>query len=331
MEKQKKQRTNILTKEEQTRLTEKEMPKPYNDISLSVLQNKEIEMRVVFVDNIAGEATKKEVYRFFKDCGKIKKIWIKSGEEKKKNCFLLFDKEESVNVALLNKNRRMFRGRHLRVVKAGEMDIEYPKMILIADLPVDADEEELKEVFDQFDEVDYIRVLRQEDSPDCNGFGYVKFLRIPRFKILVKEKLQYKKQVMRILKVDKNLFKEKELLMNPNNKLETRKALLKLKENTEEMAKMKNTKEQSVNPIELKRVHTGKVPNSILSRKIKKMRKKRGMTGVELAENAAKLQQVERKKLNKEYLLKDDLLKERRELRKKKKMYNKLAARKSQK
>lgn len=323
-----------LSPHEQRLLKETDSPKPYNDPSLSVLQNRAVEIRTVFVDNIPAQATKKEVYRNFKVSGAISKIWIKTGTEsevcKTKDCYILFKDNQGADNAVIQGNNKVFQNRHLRVTKAGYRETNMDKLVLLADLPENADEEVLRAKFQHLGTVLYVRLLRSTEDRRCNGFGYIMFNKKPNHLALLKGGFTYNEQSIRAMKMGNYLF-EKDNKLTEAERLNSKRAHAKLQESTDQISKMKNKKEQGVNPIEKKRVHTGKVPNTILVRKIKKMRKKRGMTGTELAENAAKLQKEESNKINKQYLLKDDLLKARRELRKKKKMYNKLASRNSHK
>lgn len=51
---------------------------PYVDPKISVKENTDREERIIFVGNIGLDVHKKDILKFFKNYGKIEKIWTRS-------------------------------------------------------------------------------------------------------------------------------------------------------------------------------------------------------------------------------------------------------------
>lgn len=314
---------------------------PYKDPALTVLQNRERELRAIYVGNIPIDCDKKEIYKLFKSEGVVDKIWVRSvptssesSKPKKakvllkdfvtacktKNCYVLFKEIQGVENAVTRLNNTLFKGRHLHVTPANKQERDFKSTLFVGNLPYEADEEEIRAVFEPFGKVEYVRVIRDPIEYKCKGFAYVKMNEKASIEPILKKKLKYGERELRVFKARKH----------PQGKpQETHRA-----HNTavaEHMPELKSGKTAERNPIESKVKHETKVPNSILNRKIKKMKKKKDMSSHQIAQATNKLKLAEMSKLSKLYLEKDNLLKERRELRKKKKEMNKLASRKAAK
>jgi len=312
---------------------------PYKDPALTVLQNRERELKTIYVGNIPIEADKKEIYKLFKGEGQIDKIWVRSvptstesNKPKKakvalkdysstcktKNCYVLFKETQAVENAVTRLNNTVFNGRHLHVTPASRQERDFKSTLFVGNLPYEADEEVLRGIFEPFGRVEYVRVVRDPVEYKCKGFAYVKMNEKAAIEVLLKKKLKYGEREMRVSKARKH----------PQGNLKPQKAG-PLTSVAEPMGELKSIAQAERNPIESKVKHESKVPNSIMTRKIKKIKKRKNLQGHELANSINKLRNTEMAKQSKQYLEKDNLLKERRELRKKKKEMNKIAAKKA--
>lgn len=312
---------------------------PYKDPALTVLQNRERELKTIYVGNIPIDTDKKEIYKLFKNEGQIDKIWVRSvptntesNKPKKakvalkdystvcktKNCYVLFKDTQGVENAVQRLNNTMFKDRHLHVTPANRQERDFKSTLFVGNLPYEADEEILRAVFEPFGRVEYIRIVRDPVEYKCKGFAYVKMNEKASIELLLKKKLKYGERDLRVSKARKH----------PQGNTNERK-YAPLTSVAEAMHELKSVAQSERNPIESKVKHESKIPNSILNRKIKKLKKRKNLQGNDLAQATNKLKTTEMGKISKEYLEKDNLLKERRDLRKKKKEMNKVAAKKA--
>jgi len=81
---------------------------------------------------------------------------------KTKNCYILFENEESVNKCILEMNNKLFEGRHLHVTKGNHIEKDFKTTLFVGNVPYDADEEEIREFFRKCGEVDYVRIIRDK-------------------------------------------------------------------------------------------------------------------------------------------------------------------------
>lgn len=314
---------------------------PYKDPALTVLQNRERELKTIYIGNIPIETDKKEIYKLFKNEGSIDKIWVRSvptniesNKPKKakvalkdyssacktKNCYILFKDVQAVENAVQRLNNVVFKERHLHVTPANKQERDFKSTLFVGNLPYEADEEVLRAVFEPFGSVEYVRIVRDPIEYKCKGFGYVKMADKSSIENIIKKKLKYGEKEIRVSKARKHpQQKQNDTKRGPLTSV------------AEPMPELKSVTGAERNPIESKTKHEGKLPNSILNRKIKKLKKKNNLTGDDLTNATNKLKNTEMGKFSKEYFEKDNLLKHRRELRKKKKEMNKIASKKASK
>jgi nucleolar protein 12 len=195
----------------------------------------EAEARTIFVGNLPLEGTnRKSLAALFKDCGAIASTRIRSvpvmgiklppqraGDQKlmKKVCvntklvdyegsakdsvqgYVVFQKEESVAKALELNNTLVVGGRRIRVDRASP-SVEPSRSVFCGNLPYGADEMTLQDHFIKgcdFDigDVEGVRIIRDKETFQCKGFGYV----------LLKEK----SMVPNALKMHETTYMKKEL------------------------------------------------------------------------------------------------------------------------
>ena len=182
-------------------------------------------LRTVYVGNLPVETSKKEIGLFFKEIGKVLKVWFRSvptdmdSKKPKKakvllkelnknckvmNCYVLFGKQEEANKAVEMKNRQVFKERHLHVTISDKQDKDFRSTLFVGNLPYDTDEEELRAVFEKHTTVDYVRVVRDPYDYKCKGFGYVKLMDSAGIDGILKKKLKYKERLVRVTKAKKN-------------------------------------------------------------------------------------------------------------------------------
>jgi nucleolin len=75
------------------------------------------------------------------------------------------------------------------------------KRLFVAGLPWDYDWQELKELFNEYWEVTYVRVMKDRDTQKSRWFGFVEFSDIENSK-RAKDELDWKRLDWRVLKVD---------------------------------------------------------------------------------------------------------------------------------
>ncbi|CAJ1993067.1 DRBD9 / Double RNA binding domain protein 9 / NOP12 [Leishmania donovani] len=167
--------------------------------------NEEEDARTVFVGNLPNTIHKRDVEKIFKSCGSITAVRIRCqaleeldekhqnlgravrvlrGEIKKDakysaTAYVLFDSAKSI-VSALEKNGLVFHNRHLVVTT---MDVEsraYPPetSIFLGNVAYNTTEEDVWSFFQEHGiaDVKRVRLVRDRETGDCKGFGYVEFM-----------------------------------------------------------------------------------------------------------------------------------------------------------
>ncbi|KAG5492672.1 hypothetical protein JKF63_01251 [Porcisia hertigi] len=168
--------------------------------------NEDEDARTVFVGNLPNTIHKRDVEKIFKSCGSITAVRIRCQaleelDEKHRNlgravrvlrgdikkdakysstAYVLFDSAESIALAL-EKNGLVFHNRHLVVTT---MDVEsraYPSetSVFLGNVAYDTTEEDVWSFFQEHGiaDVKRVRLVRDRETGDCKGFGYVEFMR----------------------------------------------------------------------------------------------------------------------------------------------------------
>lgn len=81
-----------------------------------------------------------------------------------KNCYLLFKSEEPVQKAIQESNNQVFQERHLHVTRGNHVERDFKHTLLVGNLPLEADEEEIRTLFEDCGKIDYVRVLRDKNT-----------------------------------------------------------------------------------------------------------------------------------------------------------------------
>jgi RNA recognition motif-containing protein len=336
--------------------TESQPEQPYKDASLSVSQNLDREQRTVFIGNIAITTDKKLIIKPFKKVGTIEKMWMGAStvESKStvksltttKNCYIMFSKKAEATRATEELNNLVIDSRHINVTMANNIEKDYNTTVFVANLSENADEEEIRSFFEDCGVIEFVRVVRDKQTFKCMGFCYIKF----NNKIGLLNALQNKGKLFNglALKVSKakpvipahelpqhslksTLFGDSKGRVAPFvPKTEEERA--EEEQQVNRLARNTNADHNDYNEAMMNNVfkHQGCVPNSQVKKSLKKL-KKQCLTGSALTIRTSKIMANAQKRLNKEYFEKDDLLKERRELRKKKKAINAIKFKKSMK
>jgi nucleolar protein 12 len=166
------------------------------------------EARTIFVGSLPLASTRKSLAALFKECGPIASTRIRSAPVKgiklppaskgnqnlmKKVCvntqqldetlkntvqgYVVFKDEESVQKALDQNNQLVVDGRRLRIDRASPT-VEPSRSVFCGNLPYAADEATLQEHFVkgcafELGDVQGVRIIRDKDTFQCKGFGYV--------------------------------------------------------------------------------------------------------------------------------------------------------------
>lgn len=152
------------------------------------------EMRTVFVGNLPAAVTRRKLRQLFSQHGKVASVRLRSlvvekgrlpvrvAKRKQKqvssstvNAYIVFEEEEQA-VKALSLNGALFSDRHIRVDLAGRArDHTHRRSVFVGGLPYSTDDEELREVFTKFGEVESVRVVREPRTGLGKGFGFVTF------------------------------------------------------------------------------------------------------------------------------------------------------------
>mmetsp|Transcript_39323 Transcript_39323/g.86313 ORF Transcript_39323/g.86313 Transcript_39323/m.86313 type:complete len:447 (+) Transcript_39323:89-1429(+) len=171
------------------------------------------EERTIFVGNLPPSTTRKSLASLFKSCGKISSTRLRSvavegvklppdqaGNQKlvKKVCantnkishetpkktaqgYVVFESADSVPEALKMNNKPIKADGltlHLRVDRSKQA-IDSTRSVFVGNLPYAADEASLRRHFvtgcemDEDDDIENVRIIRDPDTQQCKGFGYV--------------------------------------------------------------------------------------------------------------------------------------------------------------
>jgi nucleolar protein 12 len=165
-------------------------------------RDNEEEKRTVFIGNLPNDIDKKEILKAFKDCGDIESVRIRNqaleeerekkrgravrvlrGELKKgaqysASGFILFKKQHSTNNALA-KSGLVISGRHVFVTRVDDEAKSFPPQtsIFLGNLSYDTNEEQVWQYFVDHGVADVrrVRLVRDKETGDGKGFGYVEF------------------------------------------------------------------------------------------------------------------------------------------------------------
>ncbi|KAI5689322.1 RNA recognition motif [Leishmania braziliensis] len=167
--------------------------------------NEEEDARTIFVGNLPNTIHKRDVEKIFKSCGSITAVRIRCqaleeldekhqnmgravrvlrGEIKKdakysSTAYVLFDSAESIASAL-EKNGLVFHNRHIVVTTMDVESCAYPPetSIFLGNVAYDTTEEDVWNFFQEHGirDVKRVRLVRDRETGDCKGFGYVEFM-----------------------------------------------------------------------------------------------------------------------------------------------------------
>jgi nucleolar protein 12 len=154
--------------------------------------------RTVFIGNLPFATTEKEIKKLFKDAGTIDSIRFRSipfvatdkfvsyrehrTEEDlvkglgTKTCYVVYKDINSVEKAL-KLNNTMVGNKHIHVdveKKSKSKDVSY--CVFVGNIPFNVEDEQIREHFSQFGEIDYVRVIRDRTTRKTKGFCYVNFV-----------------------------------------------------------------------------------------------------------------------------------------------------------
>ena len=172
------------------------------------------ERRTVFVGNLPVGTTRKALASLFKDCGQLESTRIRSvpvkglklpqnqkgnqnlmkkvssnlnqidDESWKDTCqgYVVFKETESVDKAIAKNNSKVkiCGGRHIIRVDRASPTIDHSRSVFVGNLPYGASESTLQAHFTKGCDLDVtdiegVRIVRDKDTFQCKGFGYVLF------------------------------------------------------------------------------------------------------------------------------------------------------------
>jgi len=215
--------------------------------------------------------------------------------------------------------------------------MDFKTTIFVGNLNFTAKEEELRKLFDECGKVDMVRIIRDRDTHRGKGIAYVKFATVEGFlNGLKKNKTMYMDRELRIKKAiskaseEKLKFKTKEAQIMRKRKANNPKG----DDSDIKMSIMKNfhdTNQTDENDMTAERIeaifkHNGVVPQSVIGKRIKKL-KKQGLEQHVLQKKISKVTKSAHNKIERDVLAKGDQMAQRRVIRKKKLEKNVIKAR----
>eukprot|EP00546_Thalassionema_frauenfeldii_P012234 CAMPEP_0178921426 /NCGR_PEP_ID=MMETSP0786-20121207/15555_1 /TAXON_ID=186022 /ORGANISM="Thalassionema frauenfeldii, Strain CCMP 1798" /LENGTH=406 /DNA_ID=CAMNT_0020595605 /DNA_START=42 /DNA_END=1262 /DNA_ORIENTATION=+ len=168
------------------------------------------EERTIFVGNLPPDTTRKSLTSLFRKCGKVQSARLRSiattgvkvapdraGDQHlvKKVCantnkvdtkikssaqgYVVFVEQDSIEKALAMNNTPV-QGYIIRVDNANNPTMDASRSVFVGNLPYQADETSLREHFCtgcdlEKNEIENVRIVRNKDTLQCKGFGYVLF------------------------------------------------------------------------------------------------------------------------------------------------------------
>jgi len=195
------------------------------------------EPRTLFIGNVPIATKRKDIKELLEHYGEVEKVWsrsvpvergklpIKAAVALKKfkedadtcNFYALMATEEQAQKALELNNKEL-NGKHIRVDLAEQPKKDPKKSVFIGNLSYYAKEEELREEFAEFGDIDYVRIIKDPQTHLGKGFGYVAFKEASAAKrALAKNNLLFKDRPLRVTKAkdQKELQKPPKRSSNP--------------------------------------------------------------------------------------------------------------------
>lgn len=155
----------------------------------------DLDRRTIFVGNVDIKAKRSALRLIFKEYGEIETIRFRNAAVADPNeskrvamikrhfhesqvsiiAYVRFKTEESA-IAALSANNKILKDRHLQVDRAtGTRKIDPKCSVFIGNLPFDANEEEVREIFQDCGAIENVRIVRDKELGSGKGFGYVNF------------------------------------------------------------------------------------------------------------------------------------------------------------
>ncbi|XP_029469296.1 RNA-binding protein 34-like [Rhinatrema bivittatum] len=202
------------------------------------IQNK----RTIFVGNLPVTFTKQMLKALFKDFGAIESVRFRSlartdstlsrkiatiqrqthAKRNNINAYVVFCDQAAATKALARNGLEVAGGFHIRVdLAAGAASPDNRHSVFVGNLPYEAGEEALRELFSDCGQVAAVRIIRDRDSGMGKGFGYVLFKDIDAVQLALG--LDGSDLLGRKLRIKRCVRKEK-VVANPSMSQVTRKS-----------------------------------------------------------------------------------------------------------
>lgn len=150
--------------------------------------------RTVFVGNLPPSVTRRKLKHLFSPHGKVESVRLRSivvekgklpvrvAKRKQQqicsstiNAYVVFTEDEHAQKAL-TLNGALVSDRHIRVDLASRgRHHGHARSVFIGGLPFSADEEEVRELFTKYGDVEAVRVVREQKTGTGKGFGFVTY------------------------------------------------------------------------------------------------------------------------------------------------------------
>jgi len=204
--------------------------------------------RTIFVGNLPLDTTRKSLAALFRDCGTIESTRLRSiatsglkvvpgsnPEFVKKisantskgldttiktnaQGYVVFVHQDSVQKACLEHNNKSIGRNHiLRVDTVSTNTMDPARTVFVGNLPYKTDEPTLRQHFCQgcelrHDEIENVRIVRDRETAQCKGFGYVLFSTREMVSVALRQMHDsiYKKKAIRVTVCGKRFKKKKQ-------------------------------------------------------------------------------------------------------------------------
>lgn len=332
--------------------------KPYKDPKLSVAQIKEREARTVFVGNVNVQCKHATLKKHFSKYGTIEAVWFRSvpvntetkvpirGKVALKdfvdftdsmNSYILFSTPEEAEAAVAANNSE-FLGKYLRVSVANQKEHDTKTTVFVGNLYYKTKDEELRQHFKDCGPIHSVRIIRDPITHMGKGFAYVRFADkqgyLAALKLNMSEFMNRELRIKRAVDVSEENKKkdvirrevrEKEQIVRPSKPRYDAAAIADSNEDREKMKKFSQSRvmEDEMTDDRSSQIYKtkGKIPQNLIRGQMKKI-KKDGVKGADATQRVNWIKEKAQRRMGERIFYKRDEMKQRREVRKIKKMQN---------
>jgi RNA recognition motif-containing protein len=143
----------------------------------------------LYVGNLPWEASEEEIQQMFQEYGEVQSVSIVTNPRTGRSRGFCFIEMENAEAAIDGLNEKEFGGRNLRVSQAREQNRDFKSerggsngsfeerfienRIYVGNLPWDTSEDQLRDLFKQYGEVQSVNIITNRKTGRSKGYGFV--------------------------------------------------------------------------------------------------------------------------------------------------------------